>query len=1214
MRFSQFPLLGLLLALLVGARVGSPGTPLDSNATIAVTNKSEKQSPLRKVTSRAGGSTTVSAASGGCDSITANVKDELLQLSVPTRSPRPCVSPLPPVWKEMCKLNPSYHSDSDLPSKEDLDGSREAFLQRCLVSKTLANERPVITSIMASVANPLRTHLGLTTDRTIEAIQVAAAEANFLPQSHYLPWPAPPSSSDSQTSPESQDQSDSADPGVLIFRNNDAARSSPQYLAVFLIPELPTEGLDRKVFAAAESIIEQVSPRSAVLFFAGPTFSGSWTSLEEINRNLVPNKCILAFSGSVTNPRPDTNQEPGCFSVEPTLKLTQTTDDKALVSFISGARTFGYRPDEIAILSEEGTQYGTRQSDLSTPPEVHSWLSLSSMRHKGPLLLLHFPREISKLRNAYGAETSSVTQPAAASAQTDLQLSWQDSEATRGDDVQTYGRGQTPLSQETALSTLSITLRARNIKALGILATDPIDVAFLIHSIRQSSPDVRLFLRNPDLLYLRTPDVASLNGTLLVSNTPLIPQNQFWSLPRDVDRNRLITFPSASQESQYNAFVLLLERADLAPPKKKMRLLEWGWPAGESADSGASQMGAASRPLWLATIGTATNYPVKILNLEGVDESKLALHSLDLGKPQFAPLLLWASIALLGILHAFGLRYKDAVPSAIKPDFDLTDESSAVTLVRRSCHLVAILTITLAQLILGSSYLFFWRSDDWYKLAALAVALVTLGLLGVVGLQVRTLCLVQQQQKRLAVPYEGAKIVDIANVIYGTVIAGSIIVLAGMTWLLMTMPSHFENAFFHFRNLNLASGVAVALPIASVLLVIYCGIWGYLRRVAYWERQYVEMFDLLLDPVIRGDLSAEGAAIGKCLIGRFEDEGWWISFWLTLVLFVLTFRPWRTLDIIEPLRVWCFLFFFFVLALVIVWLNCFRFLNIWVHLRNILEHLEKLPIRPAFCRLPRQKSSPILQWGESRSALLPLVLDRLRALKKEYGTQQNVRLLEDFEAKVIALTKQGVVQTAILERKVVGGAPMRILRTFSISRKELVQGARDEMTTVIDTLSGWLLKEYWSCGSSGTKEGQEPKPVDLKFVLAEDIVALPFYAYIHRVIDELRNILFFLGIAVSLLFAALHTYAFRADQAIDWWFFGLFAFLGGGIALIIAQMERNALLSRLTNTTPGELGTGFYLELLKYGAIPFLTIVGSQVPSVSNLVLKWVQPALQALH
>ena len=161
-------------------------------------------------------------------------------------------------------------------------------------------------------------------------------------------------------------------------------------------------------------------------------------------------------------------------------------------------------------------------------------------------------------------------------------MSWQDSESTRGDDVQTYGQGQTPLSQETVLSTLSITLKAQGIKALGILATDPMDEAFLIHSIKQSSPDIRLFLRDPDLLYLRTPDVATLNGTLLVSDNPLIPQNQFWSSPkgRGDDQNRLITFPSAIEEDEYNAFVLLLEKANLVPLNKTMKLLEWGWPTG----------------------------------------------------------------------------------------------------------------------------------------------------------------------------------------------------------------------------------------------------------------------------------------------------------------------------------------------------------------------------------------------------------------------------------------------------------------------------------------------------------------------------------------------------------------------------------------------------------------------------------------------------------
>src|SRR5207302_4536369 len=236
-----------------------------------------------------------------------------------------------------------------------------------------------------------------------------------------------------------------------------------------------------------------------------------------------------------------------------------------------------------------------------------------------------------------------------------------------------------------------------------------------------------------------------------------------------------------------------------------------------------------------------------------------------------------------------------------------------------------------------------------------------------------------------------------------------------------------------------------------------------------------------------------------------------------------------------------------------------------------LEYLENHPIRVAFTRLPREKSLPILQWNSSQSTfLLRQVLDRLRALATVYATDENVALKNQFESRIDALMKHGVIETEVVQyRKVVGGSPRSTLRAFSRSREELVREAREEMKKLIDILSARLLTEYWRRGSSGTKQDQEPPPADLKYLLAEDIVALPFYAYVRRVMSELRNILFFLGIAVSLLFAALHTYAFRSDQAIDWWFFGLFAFMGGGIVIVVAQMERNALLSRLSDGTPG---------------------------------------------
>ncbi len=1200
MRTKQFPIVGLILALFFGARTVNRSEPAGARPY-----PSQIQSGKTKEGKGAAHAGKPASLANGCSNGVLDAEFAKAHWWMVQQNSGGCPLTLSPVWREICKINPAHPGVEDLVAS---DLKEQDFIHRCL------GQPGAVRSMMAAVPNPRRTHLGLMTDRAIEAIQVAAAEAHFLPLSHYLPWPAPGAAAPGPGAvAETENVLDSSYPGVLVFRDADPpSKLRPRYLLVFLIPEMPTEGLDRPVFSNAGTMIEKVSPGMDAIRLAGPNFSGSVASLKDLEKGLGSTKCIHAVSGSVTNAEGYSETKESCS----TFAVMQTGDREALCEFVKGAGTFGYRSNQIAILSEEGTQYGRqgpadekRDSESCKPDET------------AQLWFLHFPREISKLRNAYGEEAGKAT-PTGATAQTGLGLQWQDAEAAQRDDLQTYGDRQTPLSQEAVLSTLSITLKAQGIKALGVLATDPMDEAFLIHSIKESSPDVRLFVRDPDLLFLRTPDVGSLNGTLLVSNYPLIPQNQFWSSTfdqrdrKDPSERHLITFPSAFQEGEYNAFVQLLSDARWLPPDTKLKQLEWEWPAGVSASQQVSAPGKAQhRPLWLATIGTAGHYPIKILNYNDVNKADLKLHSLELGPPQFLPIAFWGSIAMLGLLHALALGFRRIVPSYFKLDFDLGDRTSTVTLVRLFCHLMAVLTIALAQIILGSSYLFFYRSGRGYMLLAGAVTGVTALLLSTAGILLQRLFVLYRQQERVVVPDERRKIMSPAR-IFRTAIAGTLVMVgAGAFWATMTIEARFDNAFLHFRDLSLSSGVAPTLPLASVLLVLYFGVWAYLRRLSYWEHRYVEMFNLKLDQVIRQDLDRDVKAIDACLLGPLSDWKWMAGFWVVFAFSILAFRPWISLDMIEPSRVSRFALCFFGLAVLTLWLNWFRFINIWVHLRNILEHLENLPIRSAFQRLPREKSLPILHWSSSQNSfLLRQVLDRLRALARADASVQNMALQARLESWMGVLMTEKVVKMKTVEQRVVGGSPISTVLILSRRREDHQREARREMTNLNEILSTRLLKEYWTRGSSGTKEDQEPPPADLKYVLAEDIVALPFYAYIRKIMGELRNILFFLGVAVSLLFAALHTYAFRADQAIDWWFFGLFAFMGGGIVIVIAQMERNALLSRFSDRSPGELGTGFYLQLLKYGAVPFLTIFGSQVPSISNIVLKWVQPALEALH
>jgi hypothetical protein len=50
----------------------------------------------------------------------------------------------------------------------------------------------------------------------------------------------------------------------------------------------------------------------------------------------------------------------------------------------------------------------------------------------------------------------------------------------------------------------------------------------------------------------------------------------------------------------------------------------------------------------------------------------------------------------------------------------------------------------------------------------------------------------------------------------------------------------------------------------------------------------------------------------------------------------------------------------------------------------------------------------------------------------------------------------------------------------------------------------------------------------------------------------------------------------------------------------------------MAGSDPGKLNGGFYLKLAAYGALPILSLLASEFPSVSNFLLSWVQPSLEA--
>jgi hypothetical protein len=113
---------------------------------------------------------------------------------------------------------------------------------------------------------------------------------------------------------------------------------------------------------------------------------------------------------------------------------------------------------------------------------------------------------------------------------------------------------------------------------------------------------------------------------------------------------------------------------------------------------------------------------------------------------------------------------------------------------------------------------------------------------------------------------------------------------------------------------------------------------------------------------------------------------------------------------------------------------------------------------------------------------------------------------------------------------------------------------------------------------------------------------------------QIQNLLWFLSVGFLLVVISLNSYSFQSPQAIGRFLIFLFLLIGTVLWRCLARLERDPILSRIAGSASGELNAEFYLRLVGYGALPVLGVLTSQFPSISNFVLSWLQPTLEALH
>ncbi len=1139
-------------------------------------------------------------------------------------------------------------------------------------STVAPDESTDVKYLVATVPDPQHTHLQIWFDRELDILQFAASQAGYFLAGVWLPWPAPASASAETTSTSRAGLRKY--PGLLIFRRDDSraitragAGLSPQPTAqaeangstrsisrsfafVFLIPETPTSGIDTAVLSTTiDDFIRKLDGSGKSLQplrIWGPNFSGSVTSLTDVAEHIHGNhaaECIHAVSGSTTGFAASTGQDPGC-SQNIWLRSTVENDEAAIGAFVDLlTKDYKYAPESIALLSETGTAYGMNAGSRDPASVDHPDVSARQVEEAkvGRPLVLHFPREISRLRNASRVMKPLPAQKGETQAQVNdgIQFVWSDAQPEQGGSIPTYSQQHTPLSQEAVMVNLAALLNANRIKVAGIFATDPLDTLFLIDFFRRTSPDVRLFVRDPDVLFTVAPSGVPVRGILAVGTYPMVAADQSWE-PGTLDR-RLLIFPSHSAIGQYNALKMLFSEMGVGavPAGPLSGLQEYAWPG---------QPWYHRPALWLSTIGNDGYWPLRMLrtpcakapsdpatslrpfpyapDMDCGHEPGFDPHQMPAIRVPRLPVILACVIGLLALVHSFALSVRRKIPWL--EDCDL---SGVETLAARKAayHVVALLSLALIEFGIGEPFFYFsGYSYQWVIqiLVGVAVLIALSSAVILAGKHVFTPLLIGWKRKKAEDKHHlmhSGLIVLIATVGFGFFVR---------FWRSIALASSAASYLVNYRDISLVSGVSPFVPLGILLLIVCAAALSHLRRLTYSEYRCPQLPPVQLDPARPMDAPGVSQRISHCLTSLGLEPAWTVGFFIFMVAATAIAKvPLYVQSLEGPQYDWL-LAVLIILTFGLVFLTWLRFLNAWWVLKGFLRDLERLPIRAAFRRMPREQSLPIWHWRASETFLLMLSqsLDYARgliSLSPTLAHQCGLQRVETATAEVFQALSSPQPAAASLAVKAGHGGPdapaeaSRAAASQSQSlqlpdqgkprrKLDLLRTAESVLEEVMAGLIASSLAAYWK-RSGGD---QDPKPDEIT-AQAENLVALRYYSFLRYAVAEMRNLLFFVVLGFTLMLLALKSYPFRAYQTINWSVTCLFILLGAGVLVVLADMERNPVLSLLEEgSVPGKLGKNFYLQALSYGSVPLFTLLASQFPAISNVLFSWVQPGLEALR
>jgi hypothetical protein len=327
------------------------------------------------------------------------------------------------------------------------------------------------------------------------------------------------------------------------------------------------------------------------------------------------------------------------------------------------------------------------------------------------------------------------------------------------------------------------------------------------------------------------------------------------------------------------------------------------------------------------------------------------------------------------------------------------------------------------------------------------------------------------------------------------------------------------------------------------------------------------------------------------------------------------------------------------LLLSLILASSWQLMKVWFRLRQLLVFLDRIPLRRTMCALKGYSWGSVWKMGgnilDVRYKLLYRQFESFThmcnsmasgsmldnrpwsdAIKRTHKARGKFadwysEKWDDWEARDLRALRK--YQHSLAESAGLILSKLLVPRWREEDQSLVMEDSNKKSVTVEITKDESVLLEASAAGKDQAAGANGEDGFAEVVRNAEELVCLVYLGFVQNILGRMRTLVMQIALLFVAATASVATYPFDPRPALSGAMLAMFLTVGFVIVIVYSQMCRDATLSHVTNTNPGELGAEFWFKLIGFGVGPALGLLATIFPELPGSLLAWLQPGASVL-